>query len=124
MDVVLVLGVYRLLLLSFSLSAAAVRAYVLDGASYRDLVVGDEASSRELRRGSEAALSRRIPARVEEEIGVGSTGFGIVTAGLVAGTVGLVFDASSSVSDSSSELDSSSDDSVSSFLTTTGVAGV
>lgn len=95
--------------LSFSLSEA--RLYVLDGASYLDLVVGDEdESSRELRR-SAAALSLKIPALVDEADAV-SAGFETAE-GLV--DEDFAFNVSSSVSDSSSELDSSSDDD-SSFL--------
>lgn len=109
-------ALYRLEL-SFSLSA--VRPYVVDGASYLDRVVGDDVSSRELRRAS-AALSRKMLVRVDSATG---SGFG-AAAGFAAGVAGLFFDASSSVSDSSSELDSSSDDSDSSFFTTAGVAGV
>lgn len=109
-------ALYRLEL-SFSLSA--VRPYVVDGASYRDRVVGDDVSSRELRRAS-AALSRKMLMRVDDATG---SGFG-ATAGFAAGVADLFFDASSSVSDSSSELDSSSEDSDSSFFTTAGVAGV
>lgn len=82
-------------------------------------MVGDDVSSRELRRASAAALSRRMPARVD-----GATGSGLgATAGLAAGA-GRFFAVSSSVSDSSSELDSSSEDSDSSFFATGGVAGV
>ena len=94
--------------LSFSLSEA--RPYVLDGVSYLDLVVGDDdESSRELRR-SAAALSLKIPVRVDAA-GAVSAGFETLDA-LVAADFTFV---SSSVSDSSSELDSSSDDD-SSFL--------
>lgn len=70
-------------------------------------------SSRELRRLSEAAVSLKIPARVDEA--TGSLGLAAVV-GLVATGAGFTFGGSSSVSDSSSELDSSSDDSDSSFL--------
>lgn len=95
--------------LSFSLSEA--RLYVLDGASYLDLVVGDEdESSREARR-SAAALSLKIPALVDADDAV-SAGFGVAE-DLVDEV--FAFNVSSSVSDSSSELDSSSDDD-SSFL--------
>lgn len=105
-DVVVLVRPYRGL--SFSLSEA--RLYVLDGVSYLDLVVGDEdESSRELCR-SAAALSLKIPARVDAADAV-SAGFVALDA-LVA--VDFTF-VSSSVSDSSSELDSSSDDD-SSFL--------
>lgn len=109
------LALYRDVDVSVSLSDGLV--YVLEAGSYLDRVVGDVASSRELRRAS-AALSRNAAARVDE--------VGAVSAGLVlTGTgVGEGFASLSSVSLSSSELSSSDDDS--SFLAgaLTGVAGV
>lgn len=92
---------------------------MVDGASYLERVVGDEVSSREARRVSEAAESLKIPVRVDEATGSGAL---VVAAGLTGVGAGFTFD-SSSVSDSSSELDSSSDDSDSSFLAA-GAAGV
>lgn len=90
---------------------------MLEAGSYLDLVVGDVASSLELRRES-AALSRNAAARVDAVEAV-STGLVLTGAGAGVGLVSL-----SSVSLSSSELSSSDDDS--SFLagTLAGVAGV
>lgn len=91
--------------------------YVLDAGSYLDLVVGDVASSLDMRRAS-AALSRNAAARVDV-VGAVSTGLALTGVVVVVGLGSL-----SSVSLSSSELSSSDDDS--SFLTgaLTGVAGV
>lgn len=89
---------------------------MLEAGSYLDRVVGDVASSLELRRAS-AALSRNAAARVDA---VETVSTGLVLTGAGAG-VGLSL---SSVSLSSSELSSSDDDS--SFLAgaLAGVAGV
>jgi hypothetical protein len=103
-------------LLALSFSFSTVLPYAVEGASYLDRVVGDEGSSRELRRGSEAAVSFKIPVRVDEE-----TGELAAVVGLVATGAGFTFGGSSS-SDSSSELVSSSDDSDSSFLAAGAVA--
>lgn len=82
---------------------------MLEGASYLDLVVGDdEESSREARR-SAAALSLRIPALVDEAEAVSG-----LEAEEALAEADFTF-VSSSVSDSSSELDSSSEED-SSFL--------
>lgn len=101
-------------MLSFSFST--VRPYAVDGASYLDRVVGDEGSSRELRR---VSVSFKIPVRVEDA--TVSEGL-VVVVGRVTTGAGFTFGGSSSVSDSSSELDSSSEDSDSSFLAV-GAAG-
>lgn len=71
-------------------------------------MVGDVGSSRDMRRGSDAAVSRKIPARVEA-VDATSAGFVTTVVVLVGVTVGFTFGASSSVSDSSSELVSSSE---------------
>lgn len=103
-----------LLYLDDEVSVSDGRANVLEGGSYLDLVVGDEASSLELRRESVIALSRKAPARVEA---VETDSMGL---DLTAGVVGFASD--SSVSLSSSELSSSDDDS--SFFTAALAAGV
>lgn len=77
---------------------------MLDGVSYRDRVVGEDVSSRELRRVS-AAESFRMPVRVDDAGAVDAE----VELGREDVAVGFTF-VSSSVSDSSSELDSSSED--------------
>lgn len=109
-------------LFALSFSFSTLRPYAVDGASYLERVVGDDGSSRELRRTSEAAASFKIPARVDDA--ADSEGLGVVVGRVVAGT-GFTFAGSSSASDSSSELDSSSEDSDSSFLAAGAVeAGV